>query len=558
MELPKDMKNYGFASIAPLANREPFKQNEFKKVMKGKITIKKYTPNLSKYTKKKDVVDIVLLDSQIECVKANIKTLESNPWAMNSSKMGAGKTVMTAYIQQHFKFPYMIVVCPASLEENWKLEASKYGLPLTMILTYEALAGKKEGTLAHGLLEAEKGTRMMYNVSTMFKDMCKKGVFVVFDEMQKLKNTTNNQEASAALIKYINIESELSRVIYLSGSPFDKEEQIVGFLRYNSIIKHRNMYIKDEYGNITYKGLQDLIEYCNKLDNVETDYIKSDQHYAYINNKSLAQKFAAKLYYDVIQPHMTSAAPVPKNIHKLDATNAYFNMTKGGELNLKLAIESLRNSAGFNEYGHITPGVVNLGAIVNALVAIEHAKIEIFERYAKNILQENPTAKVCIMVNYKEAVNCLKLSLGAYNPLIMDGSVPKGKRGEIISKFQEYNTNHRVIISNIVVTSTGLNLDDTHGNFPRYFLISPGYNAMILHQATFRGLRPYTKSVPHVRYVFGKCGVIENRILDALQRKRDVMKSSVKKQISFDSSFKFPGEYENWTEEDPFQGNDTQ
>ena len=495
-------------------------------------------------------IPVTLLPTQIEAVGKLIEILNRNAWALNSSKMGAGKTPMTAYMEQHFRFPYMIVICPAGLEEQWKADAAKYGLPLTMIMTYESLAGRKDGVQTHGLIiRTIEESKKIYTPTQTFIEMCKAGLFLVFDEMQKIKNKSENQQAAACLTSYITSTPLPSRVLYLSGSPFDKEEQIIDFMRYNSIIRHRNLYMTNkELGTFELQGANDLLEYARRLNERTVMEILDETPFT----KSNVVSVCAKLYYKIIEQHLSAAAPTPKSGGNLDAMNGYFNMSKRRANDLKHAIADLQRSARFNESngGSFDAQNANWGGITSSLVAIEAAKIEIFVRYADYILSVSPTAKVCIMVNFNGAIDIIPRLLAHHNPLILNGAVQKSKRRAIANLFQQHNTNHRLLISNIVVTAYGYNLDDTDGRFERYFLISPGYKAMVLHQATFRGLRPFTKSTSHVVFVFGKCGTLESSILNVLARKKDVMKASVKQQIDKDPSFKFPGEYPNWEEPD--------
>ena len=130
-----------------------------------------------------------------------------------------------------------------------------------------------------------------------------------------------------------------------------------------------------------------------------------------------------------------------------------------------------------------------------------------------------------------------------FNPLILDGSVPKSKRSLIIDEYQAHNLNKRLIICNLAVGALGIDLDDTtpNGIIPRYAFVSPSYYAMLLHQVTRRFYRANTTSQPHIRFVYGKCGIEETSILNSLSKKKDVMKQTLINQVN--AGIKFPGEY---------------
>jgi hypothetical protein len=130
-----------------------------------------------------------------------------------------------------------------------------------------------------------------------------------------------------------------------------------------------------------------------------------------------------------------------------------------------------------------------------------------------------------------------------YKPLVLTGSVNKDRRQDLINKFQEPNTKHRVIIAIIKVASTGIDLDDKYGDYPRYAFSSPNYNILDLHQLTRRFVRLDSQSPATFRFFYGSVAKKEMSILNALSRKTDVMKDTLEGQVS--ENIKFPGEYDD-------------
>ena len=117
--------------------------------------------------------------------------------------------------------------------------------------------------------------------------------------------------------------------------------------------------------------------------------------------------------------------------------------------------------------------------------------------------------------------------------------------------FQVSSTEHRLLISNLKVASTGIDLDDKHGDYPRKCYASPNYIISDLHQLTRRFLRMDTKSTAVVRFVYGKCGRRETSILNALARKSTVLKETLPTQV--ENGVHFPGEYDEEVECDQFE-----
>jgi hypothetical protein len=486
--------------------------------------------------------------SQIQNIRNHMNILSRSMFSIDNSLMGAGKTPMTIAVKQQINLPFFMVVSPASIEDTWRKTSARYNTHLNYIFSYEGLAvrkGRDPNLMVYRVDETtDKGLVVTtYYPTDFFKSLVEKGILLVFDEFHKIKNSSSdNHRASRALINYICTTESNSRIMFLSASPFDDDKQIIDFLRAVNIIQSRTLYLSDE-GRIVLTGAKHLLEYCNDIDPEATKEVLSEGSFAIASE---IVKTCAKLYYGVVAKHLSTAAPVPDKMEGiiLDCKNCYFNISKEREVLLSQAVRRLHQAARYNDRTQTAEiKEADWGAITRALIAIEMQKVEIFVRIANEVLSQSPNVKVCIMVNFNKPLEITRSLLSRWNPLVLNGKIPKHKRSLITDNFQEHNTNHRLLIANIVVASLGIDLDDTDGNFPRYFLISPNYRAMVLHQATHRPYRARTKSSAVVRFVFGNAGVVETSILNALARRRDVMKASVPKQLENEDDVKFPGEY---------------
>ena len=123
--------------------------------------------------------------------------------------------------------------------------------------------------------------------------------------------------------------------------------------------------------------------------------------------------------------------------------------------------------------------------------------------------------------------------------------------------FQEANLKHRLLITNINVSSLSISFDDVHGGFPRYAFGEAGFAITGNHQWTHRFYRVSTRSTPVVRFVYGNvvdsitkedCGVLETSILTAIANKSAVMKETLKVQV--EGGVEFPSDYERHIEKD--------
>lgn len=174
---------------------------------------------------------------------------------------------------------------------------------------------------------------------------------------------------------------------------------------------------------------------------------------------------------------------------------------------------------------------------------IEKSKVNAMARVAKKQLERDPNCKVGVFFNFTESITKTAELLSEYNPIIFNGQVRKENRAALVDKFQEPNLNHRLFIGNIAASSTGIDLDDKYGEYPRYAFASPNYNILDLHQLTRRFVRLDTKSTAVFRFFYGDVARKETSILNALARKSGVMKDTLEGQV--EEGVVFPGEYEN-------------
>lgn len=494
-----------------------------------------------------------LKDYQVPHVERIKKILHNTHCAFDMSMMGTGKTFTTSSLSIQCKFANIIVVCPTTVEARWH-QMRNYGISIYDVVSYQSLRSTKGHQPKHGLLERydtikdEGGEDYHFKVTPRFEELVKDGVLVVFDEAQNVKNKSVQAEACKTLASYILSQTGRSRFMLLSGSPIDKEEHAINIMQLMGFIRSHRLFIyHKESDRLELRGAQELVDYCNSIDREltaavlrETPFLpKNVRHVCYL------------LFQKVLKPNITSAMPPPHTNVPIDCKNGYYRMADPDSNELISAITDLHQAARYNEScGTVNVEGENLGAITNALMAIERTKVRTFVRKAIEELQRDPNCKVGIFVNYKVTLKHIAESLDEYRPLILQGNVPKKKREPIIEKFQAPNTEYRVLISNLKVASTGIDLDDKIGTHPRICYASPNYLISELHQLTRRFLRMDTKSVARIRFVYGSCGRRETSILNALALKSTVLKETLETQTSH--GIVFPGEYEEEVENEDF------
>lgn len=128
--------------------------------------------------------------------------------------------------------------------------------------------------------------------------------------------------------------------------------------------------------------------------------------------------------------------------------------------------------------------------------------------------------KIVIAVFYIELAKKINALFGGMSKLII-GETPSMKRNKYIDKFQENNLKLRIIVANANIISMGINLDDTHGCFPRICLLSPNYYAISTSQLYMRFSRANTKSMATIKFIY--TNEDEYKMADSQLKKQEII-----------------------------------
>jgi hypothetical protein len=445
-----------------------------------------------------------------------------------------------------------------------------------------------------------------YRCSQEYRDLVNEGILLVIDEIQNIKNINNQLEACKELMRPIiegffkqryltpideqisKVEKQIadfkdktcnscvnkkeqltklneqrsalmsntgkSRILLLSGSPIDKKQQVIHLYRALQIMESdRLSAFNPQTWNIIWKGMAEIQQYF--IDNWGGDAVYEvcfSFPYGEPRDNEL-EEYGYRLFQRVMKKNISSSMMPPKQKSHLYKRNAFYSLAIEHDVELlQKGVIQLGTSTHFNQdlntvnFGN--DGMESLQGIIRALTMIETAKISLFVRVAQSALDENPNQKVVICVNYTETINDLMELLDEYNPLRMDGGLSAKQRGKVIEAFQLPTTDNRLLIGNLSVCSTGIDLDDQDGNFPRLCLVSPNYSTITLYQLSHRFQRANTKSDAAIHFVFCK-EAAELSILNALAKKSNIMKEVTDQQVEY--GVVFPGDYEIWQEPDP-------
>jgi hypothetical protein len=537
----------------------------------------------------KTLKNVILEEGQHEHFEKMAEILNSFYFAIDLSVMGSGKTYITSKLFQHFNFKNMVVICPKTIVSTWEKVREIYGLnfatigkknDINGIITYEAFRGMKEGVLNSGLLEKTKVIIEGENknkIETEFfptrklDSLIRSGCLFVFDEFQKTKSEdTSTHNSVKALITRVrelcDEEGVDSRIILNTGTMFCKVEQVLSFIKLIGIQENEKLYTNYRDGFKTRNlGFEEIYKYAQKLDSdltgeVYQESLTSITKKGTIKRNKISAKniknVVFKLYTKVIQNYVTSAMSpfIPPEGIFLDCKNEYFILSEERSSKLSKALTDLSRATRYNnQTGKIFDAdkpSLGMGKIIKSLMALEHAKLEIFIRKSIEDLEEDENCKICLIFNYLSSIKIAKEILKDYRPLILCGDVKLEDREKLVNKYNRPNSKYRLLIGQFIVCSLGINLHDTDGNFPRKAYISPNYRAMDTHQVTYRFFRRGVKSTPEIRYVYAESDVDirEQSILDAYAKKTEVFEETLTSQT--EGGVIFPGQYEKITEEE--------
>lgn len=546
----------------------------------------------------KELKEITLLPTQTEHFARVKNILDKAPFALDLSMLGAGKTYVSAKVALERGFKHVLVICPVSVIPKWKFMRETHGIPVREIMGFQRLRSTKFHQPAHGLLSRRDYKHIMqvphawmrgvfvpqevdkveFKATEKLQQWISEGMLLIIDEVQNIKNISSQFHAAEAIIKEIvgdycetvsaNQSSVLSmfgvkkdeptmgpsRLLLLSGSPIDKQEHATHIFRALNVMREDRIAQHNiQTREMDWRGIQEIADFCKA-----TNPDAFRQNSAKMGYETF-EGYAYRLFQRCFKPRFASSCPVPKTTTVLRKHNAFYELDAEGVEIVQRGLGTLTTAARFDGATVNFQGggsAAAMAGVTRALQIIETGKIKMLTRIAKQKLEENKTLKLVIAVNFSDTVADLKAALAEYEPLLLTGSCSEVQRGKTMEKFQQPNDSHRLLIANQSVISTGVDLDDKHGGWPRLALVSPNYSTITSYQLGHRFQRADTKSDAHVHFVYGKLPgrrketsteTLELKVLHALSRKSQVMKETTADQAR--EGVVFPGDHPDWEEE---------
>jgi len=434
-------------------------------------------------------------------------------------------------------------------------------VPFLACISFQSLRSTTFHQPKHGLLhrfeipsEFFNRNTVDFSVTAQFQEYVKEGVLLIVDEIQNIKNHSSQYLAAQALIKEI-MEApphSPSKLLLLSASPIDKREQAVRMFRTLGILNRSLAYYNPQTYSMDWAGLNDVVGFCSSIHDQDTANTQRK-----LPREPSFEPFVYRLFINVLKKHCSSTMQVQQHESKLKKCNAYYFIDAQGEEILLRGMSCLTTATRF-ENGQVNlqgEGANRISSVIRALQVIETGKIGLYARLVEKYLREQPSSKIVVAVNYCDTLVDLQALLLTHSPLVLQGSSSVAQRATVLQKFAEPSLTHRVLLCNQTVASTGIDLDDKHGGYPRICLVSPSYSSITAFQLGHRFHRLDTRSDATVHFVFAlrpqrtpqQCAdIIELKVLDALSRKSEVMKQTCDTEMMPD--VQFPGDHEEYIE----------
>lgn len=499
---------------------------------------------------------LILKDFQIQHYRDCLRILLDNFSYYDTSKTGTGKTIIASRLSLDLQLP-IFVVCPANVVDTWARMVRDYGINIIEIISYDKLVGK--GQTKHNYLYRTEETEMRGNTSDkknskyvptdIMKQIINNGILYIIDEAHNIKNDSLGIKACYAISQEIVKSQGRSRIGILSASMLTKPTNVINLLLAGGIINKYKLYDVIGFGELDLRsyGFQYFYNYCYSINPTLTRSL-APVSFDYTNYRSsLIKNYIISLYKHIVMPRVMRGMKEISLPYERDVKICYYNTTpretemiREGEVYLSDAAKIFAMNEGRNM-------TTAFGYMQHAIKLLENGKIPIIFRKSKDVLRENPNAKIIIYLWHIDQMKAMKnmFTNAGFEAELLYGETKKADKTLIINKFQEPNNNLQILISNPRVGGVGIDLDDQDGNHPRHMFIIPHYYFIYIYQSLGRIYRANTKSKATIRFVYSRNFLQEIRILDALAKT-----SKNLRELTNANDIKLPGEYDKYYEDD--------
>jgi hypothetical protein len=491
-------------------------------------------------------------------------------------------------------------IYPKLGEFKWQneKEKNKYGKDISSISNDEFSYTNYNGVVVRkNILRTKKSNSTskysydeIFSPTKQWMQYCyEKNVYLVIDESHKGKNETAQNHAVAALIRGLRRATYMKKgrgyFILLTATPMDKCSHSGNYFKMigtENPVSDNDMFINSSQRRAYEAYLQaknyDYDDAGIKKHFKDTLAYKIAKELGVINSRGedigmVSSKNTAvcfRLWMECVLIKINFS--VPNRIIK-QVYNGFFNVEDESDMNQIRKAHCL-----LNEYRETSKGELAKQGLKNydkARGAIEQGMVPTMVRVAAEKLSENLTCKVVLgfrlLDSIAYAIEILTETYGYDRNEI--GRVAGPNKNESLGSNKSKTSNEscksliefqkkgglRIIVGNLQMISTGIDLQDRHGNEQRFAYTCCDSDITMISQFEGRFCRHGTQSVPQVYICYPK--ILGPKILGVYERnisKTDIMRSalsSINKEgieddirILYESEMKLPGDYDRYIE----------
>lgn len=403
--------------------------------------------------------------------------------ALIADQMGLGKSIESGFwIVQNQTYPALIV-CPASLKENWRREL----LRLDSGLDIQLLNGQRPSSF----ISIPDVFIINYDILWYWKTPLSRVKLktIVFDESHKIKNKTAKRTKAA-----FSVAKGTPHILCLSGTPI----------------------------------LSRPYEIYSSIRLIQPDLFPSFGEFA--------SRFCGMYWNSFKGGYDYSGASNTKELHKILTGSIMIRRTKAEVLKdlpakrrmvvpLELNNQAEYDAAFRDIVGWVKANIDAKRSKVDARVKVEYlrqicvkGKLDSAVEWIRDYLEDEE--KLVVFAIHKKTISTLTSRLSKYNPLVIDGSVAVKQRQGIVDSFQK-DPKHRVILCNIQAGGVGCTLTAAKDTCFVEAEWTPGENL----QAEDRVHRISQKADSVGAYYLVATGTIEEKLCRLLDHKMKVVTS---------------------------------
>jgi len=476
-------------------------------------------------------IKLSLLPTQEPHVNFLNESCNKGYFYIDGSDTGQGKSFSNSYLAM-LRDLKLCVVCPAMVTDNWEKIFYTYSIDFLtktdnyldpFIISYNMFAGTVNNPPSHGyVVMSENGE---YFVTKKFKDAADKGILLLLDEAHSIKYSNNSfYKSLEPCIKYIYEKytedpNYPSKVAVLSATLINRARQLENFLKIFSVIRGP-IYNRTKEVKLP-EGIEQLHEFGMRVNPAQAGIIEQD-NFVINGLDPHSESFVVKRGYIYLKDYFVQVLKgvimhsMTKN-SKLTINNLFLTLHEKNQREFETNINQMKSLTNYNDETEdvhkVSSGIVEFGKAMerNQLIKAEEL-IPVIEYLLKRPYYENDDVKrtsvekfpkILLYARYKSILSLwadklIKKGKKQKFSTVMriDGDVKQKDRNDIIDKFQEPNSDIRVLIISTGVGSTGINLDDTSegGLYPRFMFYMPDYYVIEMIQVFGRVDRIKTTS----------------------------------------------------------------